>query len=77
MRKTIICGMGLLIAGCVAPSQWLQRPGTPDVVRRRAADWGFIGAPLAEHIQNVCIEDYEKLGYVPVDPSPPAKVAGR
>jgi hypothetical protein len=76
VKRAIICAFGVVLTGCVAPSQWLQRPDG-QMVRCSAAGWGWIGAPLAEHSFNVCVEDYKKVGYVPVDPTPPTKVAGR
>jgi hypothetical protein len=55
-----------LLAGCVAPSQMMVN-GQGQMVRCSATGWGYIGAPLAYHPKNVCVADYEKIGYRPIE----------
>jgi len=60
------CSIAALVAGCVSPSQMLVGP-QGDVRRCAANGWGYVGAPLAEHSVHNCVDDMQRLGYVPVE----------
>ncbi len=69
LKKSLVIASSVvaaLVSGCVSPSQMLVGP-QGDVRRCSAAGFGFIGAPLAEHSFNVCVDDIQSLGYVPVE----------
>ena len=66
MYKVIIAiAITSALTGCVSPSQWMVAPNDQKV-RCASAGFGYIGAPLAEHMFHTCVADYQKIGYVPL-----------
>jgi hypothetical protein len=66
MYKAIISlVIACALSACVSPSQWMVAPNGQKV-RCASAGFGYIGAPLAEHMFHTCVADYQKIGYVPL-----------
>jgi len=64
-KVVIAIAIASALTGCVFPSQWMVAPNGQKV-RCASAGFGYIGAPLAEHMFHTCVADYQKIGYVPL-----------
>jgi C-terminal processing protease CtpA/Prc len=56
----------ILLTACSSPSQMLVGPHG-DIRRCASAGFGLMGATLAKHSFNNCVEDFRNEGYLPVE----------
>lgn len=59
----IVC---TITAGCASPSQMLVSPQRTTVLCS-ATGWGYIGALVAHHEYSKCVDQYEAVGFLPIE----------
>lgn len=65
MTKILIVPIALMLSACVSQSTILTNQ-KGQWVRCHASGGGWLGAPMAANNHARCVEDFEKIGYVPV-----------
>ena len=67
MKRLVLSGALVFMAGCANPKQVMVNPGNWQQVTCAASGWGWIGAPQAYSITDKCISNQRVLGYIPLE----------